>query len=146
MASFLYDECRQSIGGNPTHSVIDFHDDTLKAHFIDSGSVTVNQTSNVDQADHTTTYPAYASCPSITNNDWTVSSNIGYLDDDGTDLTFTALDTSSNSCESVEYWKEGGTAATSPLISHHDDYTGLPVTGTGGDVTIVFPATGILRI
>jgi len=31
------------------------------------------------------------------------------------------------------------------LLAYFDDYTGLPLTPSGGDVTIVWAATGILR-
>jgi hypothetical protein len=63
------------------------------------------------------------------------------------DLAFTggAVLTGSTSVESIELWKDTGTNTTSPLIANFDDYTGLPLTPSGGDVTIVWAATGILR-
>ena len=143
MAAFLYDECRRSIGGIPTHSVIDFNDDTLKAYFIDHGTDTPSQTADQDAGDRTGAFPAYASAVDIQNST-SISSSVMVLD--GVDTVFTALDTSATTVESYDIFKESGSQATSPMVSNHDDYTGLPFTGTGGDVTVVYAATGIIRI
>lgn len=42
-------------------------------------------------------------------------------------------------CEAIAYYKDTGTASTSPLISYHDSaVSGLPVTPNGGDINIIF--------
>ena len=143
MAGFVYDEYRNSIGGQPTHSVIDWNDDTIKCYFVDEGTDTPNQTTDIDAGDRTGAYPAYASAVSMTASS-SLSSNVLVLD--STDTTFSAFDTSAVTVESLDIFKEGGSQATSPMISNHDDYTGMPFTGTGADVVVVWAATGVIRI
>lgn len=144
MAAFLYDECRRSIGGIPTHTVIDFDADTLEVFFVDEGDDTPSQTSDVDAADRleASQVPDFDDAPAIANNASTISSNVLVVD--GDDCVFTAL--TGDQAESYDIFKNSGTEGTSPLISNHDDATGLPLTPSGGNVTIVFHATGILRI
>lgn len=144
MAAFLYDECRRSIGGIPTHSVIDFDADTLEVFFVDEADDSPDQTNDVDAADRleASQVPDFDNAPTITNNASTISSNVFVLD--ATDVVFTAL--TGDEVESYDIFKNSGTEGTSPLISNHDDATGLPLTPSGGNVTIVFHATGILRI
>lgn len=144
MAAFLYDEFRKSLGGVPTHSVIDLNDDTFSVFFVDEADDTPDQTNDVDAADRVAgaQVPAFASAPSLASNASSISSNV--LVWDATDLTFTAL--SGDQSESYDIFKDSGTDTTSPLVSNHDDATGLPVTPSGGDVVIVWGATGILRI
>ena len=44
--------------------------------------------------------------------------------------------------EAVIMYKDTGVAATSPLIAFYDVLTGLPLTPTGGDVTLTVHANG----
>ena len=46
----------------------------------------------------------------------------------------------------IAVYIEGATEADSYLVSYHDTGVGLPVTTTGGDARITWPATGIVRI
>jgi hypothetical protein len=39
--------------------------------------------------------------------------------------------------EAIVYYKDTGTAGTSPLIAYIDTATGLPVTPNGGDINII---------
>ena len=84
MASFLYDEFRKSIGGNPTHSVIDWQDDsTISTFFVDEADDTISQTADVDVADRATLaqVPAFASAANLTGRSpVSVSSSILVLD------------------------------------------------------------------
>jgi len=143
MASFLYDEFRNSLGGAPTHSTIDWNTDTIECFFVDEADDTPNQTTDVDAADRlaASQVPAFASAPTMTATT-TISSNVLVLD--ASDLTFTAL--SGDQVESYDIFKNSGTDTTSPLIGNFDDATGLPLTPSGGNVTIVWAATGIIRI
>lgn len=143
MASFLYDEFRKSIGGAPTHSVIDWNTDTIEAFFVDEADDTPNQTNDQDAADRAAAsqVPAFASAPTMTCST-AVSSNVLVLD--ANDLTFTAL--TGDQSESYDIFKNSGTDTTSPMIGNFDDATGLPLTPSGGDVIIVWGATGIIRI
>jgi hypothetical protein len=146
MAAFLFEEFRKSIGGNPTHSVIDLQDDAIGIWFVDHATDTPNTTTDVDCADRTGFNPTFAAAPNLAGK--TVAIDSGVLKWDATDEVFTGGEalTGSTSVESLEYWKDSGTNTTSPFISNHDDYTGLPLTPSGTDVTVVFPATGIIRI
>lgn len=63
---------------------------------------------------------------------------------DHADVTFTAV--SGASCESLDYYKDSGAAATSPLICNIDSATGLPVTPNGGDINWVPNASGVFQI
>jgi hypothetical protein len=148
MASFIFDEGRRAcIGGTGTHSEIDLNDDILGVHFIDEGTDTPDQTNDQDHADRTGFNPTFANAPNLgsSGSRSTISSNV--LVFDAADLAFTggSVLTGSTSVESIELWKDTGTNTTSAFIANFDDYTGLPLTPSGGDVTIVWAATGILR-
>ena len=146
MAGFLFDEYRRTLSGNATHSLIDWGTDAIGVHFVDEGTDTPSQTADVDHADRTGFNPTFANAPSLASKTEAVTSSVLILD--AADLVFTggsAL-TGSTSVESLEVWKDSGTNTTSPLISNHNDYTGLPLTPSGTDVTVVWAATGIIRI
>jgi len=146
MAGMLFDEFRISIGGTPTHSVIDWNTDAIGAWFVDEGTDTPDQAADRDCADRTGFNPTFAASPNLTTPTSTVTANVLILD--AVDEVFTGGEalTGSTSVESFELWKDSGTNTTSPLISNHDDYTGLPLTPSGTDVTVVFASTGIIRI
>lgn len=55
---------------------------------------------------------------------------------DAADVTFTAV--SGSVVDIGVIYKDTGSAATSPLLHFEDDYTGLPVTPNGGDITYAF--------
>jgi hypothetical protein len=144
MASFIYDILRINIMGEDTHTFVDLDDDTLGMFFVDEADDTPNQTSDQDVADRAgaSQVPAFASAPNLANAAVTAASNTGMLDAD--DLVFTSL--SGDASESIDLFKDTGTDTTSVLISNHDDYTGLPFTPSGGNVTLAFHANGIIRI
>jgi hypothetical protein len=144
MASFLYDIFRINIMGEDTFSFCDLDDGTLGMFFVDEADDTPNQTSDQDVADRTgaAQVPAFASAPNLANGTTTIDSNVGKFDAD--DLVFTTL--SGDPSESIDLFVDTGTDTTSMLIANFDDYTGLPLTPSGGNVTIAFHATGIIRI
>lgn len=144
IASFLYDIFRINIMGEDTFAFVDLDDDTLAMFFVDEADDTPNQATDQDVADRlaASQVPAFASAPNLANGTTTIDSNVGKFDAD--DLVFTSL--SGDPVESIDLFKDTGVDTTSMLISNHDDYTGLPLTPSGGNVTIVFAATGILRI
>lgn len=130
--------------GVDTHSFVDLDDDTLGVFFVDEADDTISQSADQDVADRAAAaqVPAFASAPNLTNNDVTIASNLATLDAD--DLAFTAL--SGDQVESFDLFKDTGTDTTSVLIANFDSATGLPLTPSGGDVTIVWNASGIIRI
>ncbi len=48
--------------------------------------------------------------------------------------------------EAVNYYLESGTDGTSGLISNHDDWTNLPITPNGGNITIAPAAGGVFSV
>lgn len=150
MAAFVYDEGRKMLSGDSglyTHQALNWTGNDVRCAFIDEGTDTPSQTADADFGDRTGFYPTtYSSTVAMTTSN-SISSSILVLD--STDTTFTALDTSGAvgaNVESLDIFVYNVTQASAPMISNHDDYTGLPVTGTGGDVTVVWAATGIIRI
>lgn len=130
--------------GEDTFAFVDLDDDTLAEFFVDEADDTPSQSADQDVADRlaASQVPAFASAPNLANTVTTIDTNVGKFDAD--DLTFTAL--SGDQSESVDLFKDTGTDTTSMLIANFDTYTGLPLTPSGGDVVIVQPATGIIRI
>lgn len=65
---------------------------------------------------------------------------------DGADVTFSLV--SGNTVEAlVIYRKNAGATSTQPLVAYIDtSVTGLPVTPSGGDITIQWHASGIFAI
>ena len=48
--------------------------------------------------------------------------------------------------EAVNYYLESGVDGTSGLISNHDDWTNLPITPNGGNITIAPAAGGVFAV
>lgn len=64
---------------------------------------------------------------------------------DAADVTFTAV--TGASIEALIIWIDTGSNATSPLVAYIDtSVTGLPVTPNGGDISIVWNASGIFAL
>ena len=64
---------------------------------------------------------------------------------DGDNVTFTGL--AGNSAEAIVLYIDTGVASTSRLIAYIDTgVTGLPLTPSGGDVTITWNASGIFQL
>jgi hypothetical protein len=64
---------------------------------------------------------------------------------DAADVTIPTV--SGASIESIVVYKDTGSAATSNLLCYMDTASsGLPLTPTGGDVTIAWSASGIFEI
>ena len=65
---------------------------------------------------------------------------------DGTDLTYTAV-TGASVEAIILYRQNAGANTTWPLIAYIDTgVTGLPVTPNGGNITIVWSASGIFKL
>lgn len=64
---------------------------------------------------------------------------------DAADATWTAV--SGATAEAIVLYVDTGVAGTSPLVAFLDTgYTGLPVTPNGGDITVVWNASGIFTL
>lgn len=64
---------------------------------------------------------------------------------DAADVSFTGV--SGATAEALVLYVDTGTAGTSPLIAYIDTgVTGLPVTPNGGDINVVWNASGIFQL
>lgn len=139
MADAFYEDYRNSILGNPTHSFSDLDTDTIKVALRDEGVTAINLATQVDLADVSSSHVGTAqTCTSPTVG----VAGVGAFDH--ALVTWTAQ--SGASCESLDFFKDSGVAATSPLICNIDSATGLPVTPNGGDITWDPAAGGVFQI
>lgn len=125
MANALYSKAKESfISQNPS---IDMDTDNIKVVGVDHGTDTPAPTTDQFLSDITAGARIFTSGnlanKAVTN---------GIFDAD--DITITAV--SGNSVESINLYKDTGSAATSPMIAYIDTATGLPFTPNGGDLTI----------
>lgn len=131
MADAVYPKGLENFGaGN-----IDYDANTIKITLIDAADYTYS--SAHDAIDDV---PAAARVASATLG--TKTNTNGTLD--AADPTFSAV--TGDVSEALVIWKDSGVEATSWLIAYIDSYTGLPVTPNGGDITVAFPAAGILTL
>lgn len=138
MADAFYVEMRNAMLGAPTHSVVDLNTDTIKVALRDEGAVALDLTLHVDLADVSAGHLQAVTVTTPTVG--TVAA--GTFDHD--DVTFPTE--SGASAESLDYYKDSGTAGSSPLIMNIDSATGLPVTPNGGDITWTPNASGVVQI
>ncbi len=125
MANALYDLGRQAFlsGG------IDWSSATIKAVLVDTGAYTVNLSTHQYLSDIAGGARIATSSALGTK---TVTNGVA----DAADVVFPAV--TGASIEAVVIYKDTGVAATSPLICYIDTGTGLPITPSGGDITIVW--------
>lgn len=138
MADAVYDDARNNLLGNGTHGQTDWDTDNIKAFLYDEGADALNL-ADVDIADITGT----AVIATSANLTATVgSAGTGAFDHD--DHTLATV--SGATVESIGYYEDSGTPATSPLLLNIDSWTGLPLTPNGGDVTLQPAAGGVFQI
>lgn len=127
MASYLYGLGREAfLAGS-----ISWSGDNIKLLLVDSADYTPAQ--NTDQ------YHADVTSGGIVATSGNLASKTVTLGvADAADVTLSSV--SGDACEYIIIYKDSGVSATSPLIAKIDDYTGLPVTPNGGNITIQFPS------
>lgn len=142
MANALFTSFRNGIlGAHATR--VDLDADTIKAMFVDGADdIPVAATDDfIDDILSLGRVPAIASCAVLgTKTIGTVAAGVF----DAADSTFTSL-----TGDQVEYlilFKDSGVEATSDLVAMWDTATGLPLTPNGGNVTVVWNASGILQV
>ena len=141
MADAFYQEFRNAIFGQVTHSVIDLSSggDTINVMLRDEGALALDLAGDVDYADITT--GEVGTSQSVTSQ--TVgTAGVGAFDH--AIVTWTSV--SGASVESLDYYKSSGISTTSPLICNIDSATGLPVTPNSGDITFDPAAGGVFQI
>ena len=109
---------------------------TVKVALIDTGTYTYNA---ADQFYSSASAAAVGTPQTIGSKTFTN----GVFD--GADVTYTAV--TGASIEALIIWVDTGSNATSPLVAYIDtSVTGLPITPNGGDITIVWNASGIFAL
>lgn len=129
MASYLYGLARQKfLDGD-----IDYSAHDIQAMLVTSS---YSPTQNTDEFHDDI---SGATIVATSGNFASKTSTLGTAD--AADVTFTSVTGSPASQIIIMRWT--GTSGTSPLIAKIDDYTGLPVTPNGGNITVAWPAGGI---
>lgn len=136
MANFLTDSHRNGAVRYPLSH--DLNSITLKGAFIDNATSTVLVTHDFlnDVVAGIVPTAGQASCPSLASKTFG-SLAVGVFD--ATDLVFSSL--SGNPVEQFVIFYASGTDATSDLFASWD----VTLTPNGGDVTVVFNASGIWK-
>lgn len=144
MANGLYVPFRNGIlGAHATR--VDLDADTIRTAFVDTGVYTVNLTTHDFYNDLTGVYPnTRATGKQLTSiTIGTVAAGVF----DAADTLFAAFSNGSVSVEGIVIYKDSGSDTTSDLVAWWDTgVTGMPFTPSGGDVTIVWNASGILGV
>lgn len=147
MPSFLYDEFVTSIMGSASASGFfpDLQDNSYRIFLIDHGVDVPNQATDQTVNDRAVgaQVPALASAPTLGSQSVVIDANQGKFD--AADTVFAGL--SGVECESIDLFNYiNDTPTNDLLIANFNDYTGLPITPSGGNLVVIWPATGIIRI
>lgn len=140
MANSLTNAYRNNAVGDNTYTNVQPDADTIKAMFLDNADDTVTATdADISSILSAGRIPAIASAPSLASK--TVGT-VGTGVFDAADTVFTAL--TGDQAEQLFLFKDTGVEATSIILAQWDTFTsGMPVTPNGGDVTVVWNASGI---
>lgn len=122
----LYDKARQRfLEGN-----INWNTDTIKAMLV-TNAYTLN--ASVHEYFNDVTSGAIVSGATVTLTGKSTTGGAA----DAADVTFTAV-AAGTVVDAIILWKDTGTPSTSPLLAYLGNATGLPITGNGGDIIIVW--------
>ncbi len=138
MPSQFYNDFMDTEFGNPIHTVIDLDTNNIREQLRDEGADAFNA-ADQDLAD------IVAGLISESAN--LAGTTVGVVGDgvfDHTDEVHVSV--SGASIESIDYYLESGVDATSGLISNHDDWTNLPLTPNGGNITVAPAAGGVFSV
>ena len=143
MATVIHDNFRNAQMGTPASSTttVDFDGDDVRVSLLDqtdSGAITAS-TENYGTVD---TAVVVADSGALGTKTVGVVS-VGTFD--AANVTFSSV--SGDAADFLVLYKFDATPANSPLIVTWDSATtGLPVTPNGGDITVTWNASGIVRI
>lgn len=139
MANALFNNYRNLLFGAGTHVLPDLDTDTIKVHLYDVADGAIDLALDVDEADIADL--GIVATATLTSPTVGVVA-VGVFD--AADTTFTAV--SGDASEELILWQDTTVDTTSPLICRFDTATGLPVTPSGGDITIAWSASGIMQV
>lgn len=133
MANAIYDKYKEIVLSTQTNTSLSTG--TVKVALVDAGTYTFSQS-----------HQFLSSLSGVVGTAQTLGTKTftnGVFD--AADVTFTAV--SGASVEALVIYVDTGVAGTSPLVAYIDTgFTGLPVTPSGGDITIAWNASGIFKI
>ena len=133
MANAVYDKYKEVLLSTQTNTSLSTG--TVKVALVDAGTYTFSQS-----------HQFLSSLSGVVGTAQTLGTKTftnGVFD--AADVTFTAV--SGASVEALVIYVDTGVAGTSPLVAYLDTgFTGLPVTPSGGDITIAWNASGIFKI
>ena len=110
--------------------------------FVDHADDTPTATDDfIDDILSVARVPAIASCPALASR---TNGSLAVGTFDAADTTFTSL--SGDQSESLILFEDSGVESTSDFLALWDTATGLPITPSGGNVTVVWNASGIFTI
>lgn len=139
MANFIPNSVKNNVWNS---GLPDLTSTTIKAMFVDHADDTPTATDDfIDDIASAARVPAIGSCPALGSK---TNGSLAVGTFDAADTTFTSL--TGDQSESLILFEDSGSEATSDLLARWDTATGLPLTPSGGNVTVVWNASGILTI
>jgi len=139
----VYASYRNSVVGKTSDfsARVDCDTDTLCAVFQDNNDDTPADTDVFTAAISAGFIPTFANRLTLTNVT-AGSVGTGVVDFDNPVFTGSSVLTGTDPLESFVVFKSTGADATSPLLAHYGNATGLAITPNGADVTVVANASG----
>ena len=140
MASQFYNDFMDSEFGNPPVSIVDLDTDNIRFQLTDEGAAAFTA-ADQDLADFVAGLVTNGESANLS------STTVGTVGDGVFDHADEVLASVSGAqSEAINYYKETGSDATSTAISNHDDWTNLPITPNGGNITIAPAAGGVFSV
>lgn len=138
MANQLYTAYKNRMLGSGSLSLVDWDANTVVAVLIDTADYTV--VIGTHDAFDDVAGAAQVSSANLSG----VTITAGVID--ATDTTFTSV-TGDQSEAVILYYNTAGAASTDPLLLYLDTFTsGMPVTPSGGNINLVWNASGIFTL
>lgn len=128
MTNSLYDNGRAGF----LDGSISWSDDTIKVVLVDSADYTLSLSAD-DNLDDIASAGRVATSAALTSK----TSTAGVAD--AADVTLSAV--TGDQAEYLVIYSEGAADSSSPLIAAIDTATGLPVTPSGGDITVTWASS-----
>lgn len=131
-----FDAYKEAMLGTAVHSLVDIASDNIKFTCCDHADVNPDLGAHVDLDDIDTNLVA----TSANLSSKTITDGVF----DHADETLSSV--TGDQFESIVYYKDSGSAATSPLMTKIDSGTGLPFTPSGGDIEVRPNASGVFAL
>ncbi len=141
MASQFYNDFMDNIMGNPISGArMDLDTDNFRFQLTDEGAAAFDATDQ-DLADIVAGLVTNGESANLS------SLTVGTVGDgvwDWADEVLVAV--SGAQSEAINTYLESGTDGTSGLIANHDDWSNLPITPNGGNITVAPAAGGVFSV